>query len=122
MAPGAPPCENGFYGRLWLWRVLFPSGAYRATRCGQLLPNRCGAAQQLPSGSCGRGKACEHYTRMQGIGVDAVQPFWYNLPARSVVPFARACFMRAGLGAHIYAQSAKQKGLEMKVLLLKDVY
>ncbi|HLE52306.1 MAG TPA: 50S ribosomal protein L9 [Anaerolineales bacterium] len=59
---------------------------------------------------------------MQGIGVDAVQPFWYNLPARSVVPFARACFMRAGLGAHIYAQSAKQKGLEMKVLLLKDVY
>ena len=59
---------------------------------------------------------------MQGIGVDAAQPFWYNLPARSVVPFARACFMRAGLGAHIYAQSAKQKGLEMKVLLLKDVY
>jgi len=30
--------------------------------------------------------------------------------------------MRAGQGAHIYAQSAKQKGLDMKVLLLKDVY
>lgn len=30
--------------------------------------------------------------------------------------------MRAGQGAQIYARNSKKKGLEMKVLLLKDVY